>query len=294
MILLGSRALSIVAPHVLLRKPKDFDFLCHESELAKWKDEFFVNASQLETGKFVANVGELICEFEIINQNDSSFLLEKIIQEDPESKMTDFGMVPSLDVLFAIKTSHRFRKDSPHFWKTLTDWHAMKNAGAKVQPEHFEFVKTRSAEVAKATPKLNVDKKAFFNSDEVPYIYDHDSIHISVAGKQKPAYMSYIKDGQEVLCSKEKWDKCDFETKIRGVLEETSVLAIERSLVPFKNANPKTSWMFAFSKVCTSITSGWFREFAYQNAPLIVSRYTDDFWNDFCEDVNKGKIKSFS
>jgi len=293
MILLGSSALLFSAAHVLKRKPSDFDFLCCKEDLDDWACDHHSELSKIDDRKYIANYNGNVLEFEVVIPGESSDLLQKLVIADENSITTPFGLCPSLDLLFAIKTSHRFRKDSPHFWKTLSDWHSMKNAGAVIKPEHLEFVKMRASEVSKATPKLNVDKKTFFNDDDVPYIYDHDSIHISVAGNQKPAYASYIKEGQEVLCSKEKWDQCDFDLKVRGVVEESAVLAIERSLVPYPTSNPKNAWLFAFSKVCTSITSGWFRVFAYENAPYIISKYPDGYWELFCEDVKNNKVKKF-
>lgn len=295
MILLGSCALSKVSPSSLRRVPSDVDLLCTQDELDAWKKSFGITPEASESGNFVANVGDLIFEFEVVRSSHSSEILKALVESDPDTKESTLGLVPSLDILFALKTSHRYRKNSPHFWKTLEDWHLMKAAGAKIRQEHREFISLRSKEVASSVPKLNVTKKDFFKDDQVDYFWDHDSIHVSVAEGKSPAYMSYLSNGEEVMCSKELFDSCTMETKVAGVVEESAVLAIERSLWPHPGKMTESqAWSFAFSKVCTSITSGWFREFAYENAPVILKNRPQGFWNRFVDDVKAGRVKKFN
>lgn len=107
-----------------------------------------------------------------------------------------------------------------------------------------------------------------------------------------PAYTRYQKDGQEVQCDKNKFFNCAREIQLAGVVEEAAVLAIERSLVPHPNVwTPHFAWKFALAKVCTSITSGWFREFAYENALDILKLYPVDYWDKFQKDVESGLVK---
>jgi hypothetical protein len=79
------------------------------------------------------------------------------------------------------------------------------------------------------------------------------------------------------------------------VVEEAAVLAIERSLVPHPGIKtPEEAWRFALAKVCSSITSGWFREFAYENALEIIKLYPKGYWEKFQEDVKSGLVKPFT
>lgn len=302
MILIGSRALSLRNPELLRRTPSDFDFVCTESEFEEW---FKNNAKKLQkTSDGVMKVyregnkmiieGSSNCEFELVQPGTSSQMLVELVELDSSSIPTKFGLIPNLDILFTIKSSHKYLKNSPHFWKNLLDYHMMKSAGAKVRPEYMEFLKLREKETyTYAHPKLNQTKKNFFSDDNIKYVYDHDTIHKSVALYDGiPAYTHYMKDGAEIQCDKKKFFSIDEKYRLAGVVEESAVLAIERSLVPHPGVwTPEFAWKFALSKVCTSITSGWFREYAYENAFKVLKLFPKNYWEKFQEDVKSGLVK---
>ncbi|AFL47535.1 hypothetical protein ZZ1p0078 [Acinetobacter phage ZZ1] len=186
--------------------------------------------------------------------------------------------VAPLDVLFMLKWSHRYLKNSPHFRKTMVTIRNLQKIGAKVYDE--EWLKLREKETYDYShPKLNVSKSDFFNSN-FAYVYDHDSIHNAVKVLDRPAYMYYMEYDQEVKSSREKFFAQPREIQLLGVLEEAYVLAIERVLIPNNfNVKPRQAFDMALEKVCTSITSGWFRQFAWENYEL-VSRMYDGIYVD--------------
>jgi hypothetical protein len=199
-------------------------------------------------------------------------------------------------MLFTIKSSHKYLKNSPHFWKTLVDYHILKKVGATVRPEYQEFLKLREKETYNYShPKLNQSKEGFFSDDGLQYVWDHDTIHESVARGERPAYTYYMKDGEAVMCDKNKFFALPKEVQMNGVIEEAAVLAIERSLVPHPGVwTPEYAWRFALSKVCSSITSGWFRAFAYDNALEILKLYPAGYWDKFQKDCEDGRVKPFT
>jgi hypothetical protein len=235
-------------------------------------------------------------EFDIIKPGNSSEMLQQLVEHNPESIETPFGWVPTLDMLFTIKSSHKYLKNSPHFWKTVADYHILKHLGAKVRPEYEAFLKLREAETyTYAHPKLNASKDNFFKDDSIDYKYDHDTIHESVARFERPAYTYYMKDGAQVQTEKQKFFEVSQDIRLAGVVEEAAVLAIERSLVPHPNVwTPEYAWRFALSKVCSSITSGWFRAFAYEHIPEVLKLYPTGYWEKFQADVEKGLVKPFT
>jgi hypothetical protein len=204
--------------------------------------------------------------------------------------------VPSLDVLYMLKMSHRYLKDSPHFLKTMRDIHLMRQHGAKIRTEHEEFYKQRMKDTyVYAHPKLNQSKEGFFDAEAtgVVYTYDHDSIHEAVKHMDKPAYSYFKPADSEVLTSKSMfYHDCDERTRLLAVLEEAYVLALERSLIPFPGGKtPKEAFDMALMKVCTSITSGWFREFAWENYAKVQAMYSDYFVDAFTSGVASGVVK---
>ncbi len=299
MLVIGSRALAIRCRRALLREPADFDFVCSRDEVNRFdfsklgklkKDPYEVDGGT----KLIAE-GDSICEFEYAVPGTSN---EKLLElAEPEAIKTSIGDVPSLDLLFAIKTSHRHKKNSPFFWKNLADWHSMKRCGAKVRDEHKPFLKQREAETyaSQKHPSLMRDKKNFFSEEElIEYVHDHDSIHESVALHGEPAYRKFATDGHEVYSSKQKFAQCSREIQIASVLEESAVLAIERSLVPHPGVlTEEQAWKLAFSKVCTSIASGWWRSFAYENALDCLRIWPKDYNERFKRGLENGLVKPF-
>lgn len=77
-----------------------------------------------------------------------------------------------------------------------------------------------------------------------------------------------------------------------AVLEESYVLALERSLVPFPGGKtPKEAFDMALMKVCTSITSGWFREYAWEHYDAVQAMYNDNYVEKFQRGVINGTVK---
>jgi hypothetical protein len=301
MILIGSRALMLRCPQALRRKCVDFDFVATMDEAEMWVVD---NCRKIgmtkrypeKNGTKMIVEGATNVEFDIIKPGNSSEMLQQLVEHNPESIETPFGWVPTLDMLFTIKSSHKYLKNSPHFWKTVADYHILKHLGAKVRPEYEAFLKLREAETyTYAHPKLNVSKDNFFKDDNISYVYDHDTIHQSVAKFERPAYTYYMKDGAQVQTEKQKFFEVSQDIRLAGVVEEAAVLAIERSLVPHPNVwTPEYAWRFALSKVCSSITSGWFRAFAYEHIPEVLKLYPTGYWEKFQADVEKGLVKPFT
>src|SRR5271167_631391 len=302
MLLIGSHAAIINGLHVE-RKPADIDlmltpggfqqlkeFLKDDTEKTIFIDKRHV-ALKLKSGEII--------EIEIAWPDSSSdWLLQQRrlpqIAEYPLSvgEHTLTVMVPQINLLLALKLSHRYKRNSPHFLKTMADIRMLRAGGATVHT-YEDFIKMREKETYDyAHPSLKRDKKNFFKDDGIKYVYDHDSIHEAIALNAKPAYRSFSADDQEVYSSRELWNECTEQLKLCAVVEESYVLALERSQIPFKGQlDPKTSFDMALMKVCTSITSGWFREYAWEHYREARSLYSPGYVNVFWDAVDQGKVK---
>ena len=69
--------------------------------------------------------------------------------------------------------------------------------------------------------------------------------------------------------------------------------------IPFDfEPDPRYSFELALSKVCTSITSGYFREFCWENYDKIVELYEvyggDKYVDKVKLEIDNGTIKSFT
>lgn len=287
MLLIGSQAMQKVIPNIG-REPNDFDYICTEREWDHISEQHLLTARLVERN---GNKGHIYTseavhlEFDIAQRGDSNDLIMNLHGYDVLG-----DAVANLNSLLLLKLSHRYRKNSPHFLKTMHDIYVLRRAGAVITPEMEPILKLREKETyTYAHPKLNVTKAQFFNGDDVPYIYDHDYLHTLVAFLDRPAYTYYMTDGEQVKASMDKFFEQEQHIKLLGVLEESMVLAAERSQIPnnFELA-PRLSFNMALEKVCTSITSGRFREFAWENYYLVQKMYDTLGGDAWVEKIKEG------
>lgn len=124
------------------------------------------------------------------------------------------------------------------------------------------------------TVPLNVSKEVFF-TDGVKKFIEHDYLHEVFAYYHKPMYEMLQKKSQEtVFCHRELWEKLTFKEKCFCVLEESYVIASERFIIPamvkdksvdIDTLNPCQYAIEALKMVCTTLTGGYFRDFATNN-----------------------------
>ena len=245
--------------------------------LAYWNKDFKVNPS---TDWDV--IGYSSQPFEGIEYHAPSHLNNDIMRNYATNRVVelpdgDEAFVMSMTGLAIMKRSHLWR--DLNFDRHITMYHKFGLAGSLQVHEGVSQVSYDLAYRTQLTkevykqwkPKLNVSKEEFFDDAVVKY-YDHDYLHELVANVPgKPMYREMLEDGQEVLCSQEKWSKLGELRQTWCVVEETEVIAIERFMIPSNwTYNPSLAYCKALSKVCTTLTSGWFRDFAIDNYPVIM------------------------
>lgn len=298
MILIGSKAIKFHVPE--WRQPLDTDLVGTYEEAEEYQKKhrpkvcYPISSGDSIYMKF-AN-GE-ITEIEVAWQGSRAEKFINFVMQESDTVCLAPGKlyVPSLDVLYLLKMSHRHKKDSPWFKKTMDDILALRKLGAKIRPEHQKYYEQRQRDTYHNTlPKLNQSKKDFFSEDQVPYVHDHDATHWAVKFLAKPAYMFFKEDESEVAVSREMFEALPEEIKLYSVVEEAMVLAIERALTPFPDGmNPKQAFDFALSKCCTSIASGFWREFAWENYYAVQELYDDTYHEKFKKALDEGKIPPY-
>lgn len=295
LVLIGSRAL---AYHLNRDKFSDTDLIGSYTDLTK----FFASVRPVEQYPlgpdrlYARDNNSQIYEGEIAWSGSTGAQFIQLVLDDPYTTFqirNGFDvLLPGLDALYALKMSHRYLRNSPHFRKTMTDIHEMRRAGARIRPEYQDWYKARMADTYKYQhPNLKRTKAEFFSADGVEYVYDHDSLHEAVALGVVPAYRLFQVDGEQVLSSREKFEDLSEENKQNAVLEECYVLALERSQIPFPQMDPRRSFEIALEKVCTSITSGWFREYAWENFDAIDARYEPEYIGRFKAALAAGIVR---
>lgn len=271
MIIIGSEADKSVPRKVPSR---DLDIMMTVPDFEQWvqKQEGITIQERTEDYVHITCFGEFDhIEVYLGHSNNSTEQLLKYCEDE-----VGVSKPAPLNVLYGIKMSHRYKRNSPHFLKTMRDIHHFRSKGANLDCEELaRIVKVREEETYNYThPDLSQSKENFFSGDGIEYVYDHDTIHLAVALGKRPAYTYYMKDGSDVMTSKEKFFQSSERIRLAGVYEEACVLALERSQIPFAFVpKPRDSFITALIKVCTSITSGWFREYAWEKFYTIISMY---------------------
>jgi hypothetical protein len=295
MILIGSKAIKFHVPS--WRDPADTDLVGTYDEIEKYQKikkpkvcyPFAAGASVF----MKASDGQ-ITECEIAWQGSRAEKLIKFVEEDSGTQECWGMKIPSLDVLYMLKMSHRFLKDSPHFKKTMDDIFVLRELGAKILPQHQEFYEQRMRDTyVNKLPKLNQSKEDFFSGDGIVYEWLHDSLHEAVKLGERPAYLEY--SGGAVWSDMKVFETLPEYIKLRGVYEEAATLAAERSQLAFNPApDPRWSFEFALGKVCSSITGGKFREYAWENYYKVMDLYEregQDYMDKVYAGIKSGLVK---
>jgi hypothetical protein len=306
MLIIGSLALrhNKVA---LTRDTSDIDVIMRPSELSKFKLQYanrIVTEQKTKNGIALFISGIKPVDIEIALPGSTGEQLLEIIESNNllatlgECEYFDNDVYyASNDLVYTLKMSHRYLRNSPSFNKTMDDIHALRALGCSIPGSISNWYKDR----VKATydykhPSLKRSKENFFKNDGVNYIYDHDSIHEAVAIDDRPAFELVREEGADIFCSKEKFFSMPIEVQLSTVLEEAYVLALERSLIPYDfTPDPKAAFLIALEKICTSIASGWWREFAWENYNKLVSLYDDgEYVYCFNDALKNGLIRPYN
>jgi hypothetical protein len=120
---------------------------------------------------------------------------------------------------------------------------------------------------------LNQSNEAFLdpNNLHIPTVWDHDEVHKIVMFGQVPMYQRIKRDQSKAACDIKLFEALTHTERIQDVQEEAMVLALERYLLPKRDEIPYLhdsafeAYKKSLERICTSITKGWFREFALLN-----------------------------
>lgn len=307
MLIIGSYALSLYNKDIYnestFRKSRDVDVFCLYNEYDNWikkhKQDLVKFYPISKNKNVVYHKNGTIFEFEIAWEDSSaeSLLnhpkLTKYTFKDHDNIVDPDCLIATDSLCYMLKMSHRFLRNSPFFEKTRNDIMLLRYLGATMPPEFSEWYKQREKETYDYShPNLKQSKNNFFDTPGVTYRYDHDTIHEAVKLYDTPAYSHFKDDEAEVYCSRAKFEGCDEKIKLASVLEESYVLALERCLVPFDfKTTPKDAFVMALQKVCTSITSGWWRDYAWEHYGNALAFYSDDYVDKFKYGLQQNIVK---
>jgi hypothetical protein len=252
-LLIGSQALSFWKPELNIKDSTDWDVISVKPiEGTEWHDPEFLLNNEIE---------------QYATDRKISFNGEDLYVVNPTG-------------LAIIKRSHLWRDLS--FQKHITHYHKY---GLYRYRQYFNKAdnnlldlrtKLTHLEFPQGNPKLNQSVEDFFD-DAVTKKYNHDYLHELVAFHSRPLYTRLQNDASSAWCEKDLWEYLTIDEKVQCVAEETYVIAIERFLVPNNwDYSYKRAYLKSLDKVCTTLCSGWFRDFAIDNYPSIFALFDSD------------------
>ena len=252
-VLIGSRALAYWNPALEIKPETDWDVISYD----------FHEGCEVHHPDFLNNK-------EMMQYSTSSLV------DLPDGNS---ARVMSLLGLAIIKRSHLWRDLS--FDKHITMYHKFGLADYLEEFGKTDIVQkdlqTRTDMTRKAFPQRNpnlMQTKEDFFDDAVTKKYDHDYLHELFAYYDKPLYTRMLKDNNLAWCSKHQWETFTHEDQLLCVAEEAYVIATERFLIPNDwKYNSKLAYLKALKKICTTLTSGWFRDKAIDYYPDLVNLY---------------------
>jgi hypothetical protein len=163
------------------------------------------------------------------------------------------------DELYTIKYSHSFWELKNGTWdKHMADLLALRRHGAQLIPEWFDVLYEIWSDLHGAK-KVDLTKEAEdFFADAVKRVYDHDSIHLSVAYTPgQPIYDDCLKDGKSVQMDMAKVWAMPHERIVQMFREEIYVTALERLVIPNDYLySPGRAYQWALRRTITSLTKG--------------------------------------
>jgi hypothetical protein len=262
-LIIGSSAMQNFVPELVVNDIDAIVSFDHFQEIVKQHKLDSKKLLFIDDSHVASMYGDLPIEYEIaFDGTSASDILEYCSVHDSKA---DY-----LNVLLMLKMSHRF-KDSVHFEKTMDDIYIMSANGAFIPDDLKPIYEKRVQETLSSTKKisLNVSKDDFFSGDGVNYVYDHDALHEIFTLGEFPAYKNFL-DGHDVLCSEKLFHVSTEENRIHSVMEEALVISFERGIAPFSlydadKDKQKRLVKMALQKICTTLTSGFFRRFAWDN-----------------------------
>ncbi len=288
MTLVGSRAMRHAFPGS--REPRDWDVIARREELMALLDGGHGEIASLvpaRPGKYLAQTegGERV-EIEEVEGCPSAGMLAALsglpVTRTP---LGEARVVPPA-WLAGIKRAH---VQWPIRWeKTIEDLHWLRErigGDERRDPDIAEFVRIRRSEHAarhgERAARLAVSNEEFFARSQaaVGRVHEHDAIHEIVAYGPRPLYESFKRDLGRALLDRGMFEAADPLLRERLVREEAMAIALERIVIPRlatgEPFTPEAAYRSALQRVCTNLTSGWFRDWAIDHWPRVSTPDVD-------------------
>lgn len=182
-----------------------------------------------------------------------------------------WGYIAKPAELYTMKVSHAFWEIENTWDKHMNDVLFFQNKGVPFIRELYDILVPIWKDLhGRKITNLRQGAGTFFK-DAVERIYDHDSIHASVAYYDRPMYESILLPGEEVMVDNDKFWAMDWEEQIKLVREEVYATALERIMIPNNyDYSPMAAYAWALRRTITSLFKGEWALYAVLNYSTLV------------------------
>lgn len=244
MIIIGTKALSYYGNTI--RDPIDTDIMVPQGSVKKYQGKGF--------------------DIIPVSQSVYNLLNSYLPFKDELYKRVPYA---TPDMVYTIKCSH-LGWSNVSWQKHKQDILLLKKQDCKlIKPLYNALVNWWTESLGdKSFLSLDKSKEKFF-TDFVEYEYDHDLLHELITHPLPPTYTKCLKDGEEVLIDKLKFDKLPFSEQVSMFREEITAIALERWYLKDywykRNITWGRSYSLALQKTITNLTKGWATDFIVLN-----------------------------
>ena len=301
MLIVGSKALKYNYPN-LDKIPKDTDVIGSKEDALYLIES--LKPISFKEGNGIISLYNIQNKDEIFDTNNVEVLLTDNSVANTlyieKAKAKDGIKYATPEILFSLKKSHihfplKFKKhinDYCFLSNELNSDDVLKDI------TKIAFLETENRLGKLKTPSLMKTTKSFFgqSTNFVKSYFIHDEMHEMVAHYDEPIFNRMLESKNSVNCLKSLWNNFSFEDKCKCVLEEAYVIALERKILPslfggqpFLTSTESIEW--SLMRICTTLCSGWFRQFATDNYVKIYEMYNKNYVEDFLTKYKLGLIK---
>lgn len=280
-LLIGSRALRFWYPK--LERNSDYDIIMTKEEY----QQIGCPGEKRCHKAYVSGDCDYELEFDDYESN------KKLLNYGSDKTVELLGLtcrVAPLEVLLAIKRSHRFFQD--HWHKNMRDYHFLKSI-TTLSDELLELSDLRQSEKTSRSGRFSLDvtNEDFFLGSQgaVRRIYEHDDLHYATCYYNEPLWARCKHDRGKAKIDYDLFQLLTFEDQVRMVQEEAFVIALERKIIPHGEEQSK-AFRYAVMRIGTDLCRGWFRSFAVENYAHVM-KYRVDFVGKFNDALSNGRIR---
>jgi hypothetical protein len=301
----GSVALGQLFPD-LQRRVKDLDLVVTQEAFDILLAELDTRLTKIHahpsTDKYTLKTKDLVLEVEIVPLEEGGLFQTQAVTwgGTPVSALIEGSSLTweaaTAPTLCALKDSHRYFPI--HWHKTMQDIHALWARGVSSDPALLAVrragVEARCRTSAVVLAQTNEE---FFAKSEgaIQRTYVHDDLHRATCFGDQPVFEGLKPDPAKAYVSRKRFEALPLLQQQRCVWEECYAIALERyGITAWQQTGvfPDAAEMAlkALTRLGTTMTAGWFRDFIHQQYPALVREMPLHYPTDFTKAVAEGRV----